>query len=149
MLLIEKIKADQIEARKSKIALTSTLLTTLIGEATAVAKNNMREQPTDDEVKEVITRFLKGNRDLIEALNKSRPSEATLIRLGDAEKEKSILESYMPKKLSKEELMKVLSGAIADGVEKSVGPLMGFLKKNYLNLYDGREASQLIQTLIV
>lgn len=59
-MLIVKIKHDQLVARKNRDQIESTLLTTLIGEADMVGKNNGNRDPFDEEVISVVKKFLKG-----------------------------------------------------------------------------------------
>lgn len=148
MSLIESIKADQVEARKARNTLVATLLTTLLGEANMVAKNAQRDTPTDEEVQAVVKKFLKGNLETQAVLNKARPSTPTLERLGDAQKEQQILESYLPQQLSESELVKIVSSAILAGTASNVGALMGFLKANHAGKYDGKLASAAIKSVL-
>ena len=57
-MLLNKIKADQLAARKAKDGLATALLTTLIGDAEMVGKNAGR-LVTDEEVVAVIKKFIK------------------------------------------------------------------------------------------
>jgi uncharacterized protein len=147
MDLILQIRKDQIEARKAKNALAATLLTTVIGEAVMVAKNDQRENPTDAEVREVIAKFLKGIRDTQEALNKGNPVDV-VERMAVVNAELIILESYMPKQLSETELSLIVAEAIANGTPKNMGALMGFLKTNYANQYEGKIAGQVVRAAL-
>lgn len=146
-MLIEKIKKDQIEARKSRHTVTATLLTTLIGEASMVAKNAQREVPTDDEVLAVVKKFLKGNQETQSALLKSDPENVGQAR-AIAKAEQTILESYLPKQLSEDELKKIVGDAIANGTPAAIASLMGFLKANHAGTYDGKLASAVIKAAI-
>ncbi|MDN3093088.1 GatB/YqeY domain-containing protein, partial [Enterococcus faecalis] len=98
-MLIKQIKSDQEDARRAKAGLTATLLTTLIGEAMMVAKNDQREAPTDDEVKEVIGRFVKGIRDTRAALEMAG-TPADDPRLVTLEEERLVLVRYLPQQLT-------------------------------------------------
>ena len=70
-MLIEKIKHDQLVARKNRSTVESTLLTTLIGEADMVGKNNGNRDPFDEEVISVVKKFLKGVNETIDILSRS------------------------------------------------------------------------------
>lgn len=142
-MLIEQIKKDQITARKERNAVASTLLTTLLGEANMVAKNQQRDVPTNDEVQAVIKKFLKGNTETQAVLRKS--GEASNGALGIAMAEQKILEGYMPKQLSEAEIGSILEDAIAQGTALNVGALMGFLKTYFAGQYDGKVASAVIK----
>lgn len=147
MSLIEKIKQDQIEARKTKNSVAATLLTTLLGEANMVAKNAQRDVPTDSEVQEVIKKFLKGVSETLSILDKSVSADAE-DRRKVVNSEKAILEGYMPKQLSENELAEVLSNARAQGTESSVKGFMAFLKSNYAGQYDGKVAKKVIDGIL-
>jgi uncharacterized protein YqeY len=158
MMLIDKIKTAQVEVRKARNTLAATLLTTLLGEANMVAKNAQRDKPTDEEVTAVLKKFLKGNAESQAALRKAIETQEQhhpayvpkelLDKLGVAGEEQVVLESYLPKQFSAEELTHILAGAVVNGTDKSMGALMGFLKARYVGQYDGKVASATIKLLI-
>ncbi len=160
-MLIEQIKTAQVEARKARNTLASTLLTTLLGEANMVAKNAQREAPTDEEVTAVIKKFLKGNSETQAVLHKAAASQEDqhpayisadiLSRLTVAQEEQKILESYLPKipgLLSESELIQIVSAAISAGTPGNMGALMGFLKANHAGKYDGKIASAAVRAAL-
>lgn len=154
-MLIEKIKADQVEARKARNTVEATLLTTLLGEANMVAKNAQRETPTDEEVQAVVKKFLKGiaetqtfihkSVEAQEAHNHAYLSADILNRLSVVQAEQKILEVYLPQQLSESELIQIVSAAISEGTPGNMGALMGFLKANHAGKYDGKLASAAIK----
>lgn len=144
MTLIANIRKDQIEARKARNVVASTLLTTLIGEAVMIAKNDQRENPTDAEVQNVIKKFLKGVSETISVLEKSDPTE-TEDRLKVVNAEKAILEGYLPKQLTEDDLKTIIREALVNGAKEDIGSLMGVLKKGYEGRYDGKLASAVIR----
>lgn len=147
-MLIEKIKTDQVEARKARNTLAATLLTTLLGEANMVAKNAQRDAPTDEEVQAVVKKFLKGNLETQAALSKGGP-DYRAYQMSEAIAEQAILESYLPQQLSEEELRQIVIDTIANGTPNNMGALMGYLKSNYVGKYDGKIASAVIKTVLV
>lgn len=157
-MLIEKIKADQVEARKARNTVAATLLTTLLGEANMVAKNAQRDAPTDEETQAVLKKFLKGNAETQAVIQKSIDAQDShnhayisadiLSKLNLAKDEQKILESYLPQQLSESELIQIVSGAIAGGTALNVGALMGFLKANHAGKYDGKIASAAVKTVL-
>ena len=90
--LLNKIKTMQLEARKAKQTDKATLLTTLYAEALTVGKNKANRDSTDQEVQEVVQKFLKNNRDFQKVANESKKIEL--------QKEESILLQFMPKMLT-------------------------------------------------
>lgn len=141
-MLIVKIKQDQLVARKNRDQIESTLLTTLIGEAEMVGKNNGNRDPFDEEVISVVKKFLKGVNETIAILEKSGRD------VSQFEKEREILDSYLPTQLTKEKLIVMLDSAVVDGTlveDKSFkGAAMKWLKEHYSGQYDGRVAVEAI-----
>lgn len=142
MTLIEQIKKDQLAARKDRNPPLASLLTTLIGEAEMVGKNVRNGAPTDPEVQVVITKFMKGNTEIINLFNEGE--NCVII----AEFENGILMSYLPQQMSRVELYSAIV-ACADelGAEgpKDMGSVMKLLKERFGGLYDGRGASTLVR----
>ena len=141
-MLIENLKEDQLIARKNRDQIKATLLTTLIGEAEMVGKNAGNRAPFDEEVVAVVKKFLKGINETIAVLTKSG-QDATQF-----EKEREILDSYLPTQLTKGKLVVMLDSAVVDGTlveDKSFkGASMKWLKNNYSGQYDGRVAAEAI-----
>lgn len=141
-MLIVKIKHDQLVARKNRDQIESTLLTTLIGEADMVGKNNGNRDPFDEEVISVVKKFLKGVNETIAILEKSGQD------VSQFEKEREILDRYIPSQLTKEKIIVMLDSAVVDGtlVEDKTfkGAAMKWLKEHYSGQYDGRVAVEAI-----
>lgn len=141
-MLIENLKEDQLIARKNRDQIKATLLTTLIGEAEMVGKNAGNRAPFDEEVVAVVKKFLKGINETIAVLTKSG-QDATQF-----EKEREILDSYLPTQLTKEKIIVMLDSAVVDGTlveDKSFkGASMKWLKEHYSGQYDGRVAAEAI-----
>lgn len=146
MTLIERIKQDQVAARKEHSVTKALLLTTLIGEAQAVGKNNGNREPTDAEVVAIVKKFIKNMDETIGHLEKANPNEkpqsyyTVLI-------EKEHISKYLPKQLTDEEIRVAIKAAI----EKSgsnLGKVMTLLKLQYEGLYDGKLVSSLAKEMI-
>lgn len=131
-MLLKKIKADQLAARIAKNSIKTALLTTLIGDAEMVGKNASRET-TDDEVVAVIKKFLKNNLEFQKHVTND-----------DLTVEQKILESYLPKQLTTEELVEIITNNFGDELKSKKGAIMKFLKENYAGLYDGATAAKVI-----
>lgn len=145
-MLIEKIKADQIAARKAHNASKALLLTTLIGEAQAIGKNSGNREPTDAEVVAIIKKFIKGMDETLGYLSVSNANVKTDARVSIL-LEKDILSIYLPKQMTKEETENALVAAIAV-VGKNMGQVMSYMKANYEGQYDGKLASTIVKTLL-
>ena len=142
MTLFEKIKADQLAARKAHNSLASSLLTTLIGEAAMIGKNNGDRDVTDAEVQAVIKKFVKGMDETLDYL-KDSTSEASATILA----EKALLIPYLPTQMDEEELTKVVELIVFE-VGGNMGKVMAELKTRYAGKYDGKMASTIVKSVI-
>jgi uncharacterized protein YqeY len=142
-MLIEKIKADALVARKAKMTSVSSLLTTLIGEAEMVGKNAGNRAVTDDEVVAIIKKFIKNINDTITALGDQDPR--TLVCLG----EKSTLEEYLPKQMDEYVLTVAVRMIINElGAGANMGQVMAALKSKHSGQYDGKMASTVVKACL-
>ncbi|HSA33854.1 MAG TPA: GatB/YqeY domain-containing protein [bacterium] len=140
--MLAKIRKDLFEAKKAHDLVRSNLLSTLLGEAMAVGKNAGNRETTPEEVMQIIRKFMKNIDETIAILTgDGKPC--------DKEKaEKAILEGYLPKQLTPEELAKAIEEIVATLPEKSpkaMGQVMAKLKELHAGRYDGKLASQLVK----
>jgi uncharacterized protein len=129
MSLLEQIKNNQIAARKLGDKTAASLLTTLLGEASAIGKNAGNRETTDDEVVSVIKKFIKNINETVTALVSRNEDASTYIA------EREILERYLPQQLNEAQLFKLAAS------QESMPAFMKFLKENYAGQYDGKLAS--------
>ena len=146
-MIIEQIKKEQLEARKAKNTIKTNLYTTLLGEIqTAVigTSNSVdvkhANNITDDVVIKVINKFIKNIKETLSL----RPDDFT------ATTELTLLETFLPRKLSEEELKQIIANLKVAAGTKTGGALLGFvmgeLKKGYPNLYDASLVRSLVET---
>ena len=136
--LIEKIKHDQLTARKGKNTEVATLLTTLIGEAEMIGKNAGNRAPSDEEVTAVIKKFVKNNNETI-----AHCGDIQGLQLG---KENQVLEAYLPVQLTEESLKAaVTSYLLREDAQRNMGAIMGWLKHQFGGNYDGKLASSVVK----
>lgn len=140
MSLYKKIQADQLAARKAKHKYTASLLTTLIGElmTDATGKTTDAVVISDSTVIAKVKKFISSLEVMHAAYIKKGDGKAAEVEL-----ELDILSAYLPKQLTDEELTVIVKGSGAT----NVGAVMGFLKKNYAGLYDGRAASTIAKSI--
>ncbi len=144
MTLIERLRADRIQALKDRDALKKGILSLVVSNSQLAAKESGDDNPTDAQVVTAIKKLKKGNQDLLEKVPDNE----------DAKKEIEILDSYLPKQLSEEELREVITNCIKtfpDGMEegpRAIGAVMSYLKDNYAGRYDGKAASSIAKELL-
>jgi len=144
MSLIQQIKDDQLQARKNRDKDKSSLLTTLIGEASMPGKNDGNRESTDEEVVAIVKKFIKNLNEVISATN-------TPVVVIVAQDEIDTLEKYLPEQITGMRLEMTIQGVIVSiGAEsvRDMGKVMKVLKDSYEGCYDGREASTIVKELL-
>ena len=145
MSLLSEIKKDQLQARKNKNTDDATLLTTLIGEAAMIGKNDGNRETTDNEVVAVIKKFIKNNNELIAVVN---PETYGFTR---AIAENDFLTQYLPSQMTEEEIRAAVQShmfTVDEVSPKIMGVIMKWLKDNYAGQYDGKMASKIVGELL-
>ena len=146
-MLINKIKSDALIARKARQTDTATLLTTLYSEASMIGKNAGNRESTDQEVLQVIEKFIKNANEIQTILLKNNKDTSNVIS------EIIVLSKYLPQKMSREELENVVRDiieALKDiNSEVQMGKVMSVLKNSYGGMYDGRIASEIVKKELV
>ena len=153
MSLLNDIKAKQLELRKAQMHdkidrnVEISLLTTLFSEASVPGKAAQRES-TDAEVIAVIKKFVKNNDECMMSAGDRRDGD-WCDRLTI---ERDLLELFLPKQLSTDELKDIIGGFVAaNGIAgpKGTGLVMKMLKETYDGLYDGKVASEIVKATLV
>ena len=137
MSLMEQIKRDQLEFRKQRQSVEVSVLTTLIGEASAIGKNNGNRETTDAEVIALVKKFLDNNIATIKLLAIDNTQVDVL------NTENSALQVYLPKQMSEQEIRDVLATC-----SKEIGKIMGHFKKEFPGMYDGALVSRLAKEYV-
>lgn len=136
-MLLQKIKADQLQSRKDRDAAKTSILTTVIGEAEGASKSGKTLEDAD--VVALVKKFVKN---LDEVLMMVDPGTSGF---EGAKREREILMAYLPTQYSERELYFIIEAL--KGSCKNVGEVMGVLKKDHTGLYDGAMASKLAKQL--
>ena len=142
MTLSEKINNDLKEAMKSKDAFKLGVIRMVKG-AMQLAKKSPREELTDDDVINVLSKQIKMRKEAIESFEKAGRDDL----VEQNKKEIEILSSYMPEELSDEELNKILD-KVFDEVKPTSAKDMGLVMKNVTPLVKGRVDMSLVSRLI-
>lgn len=147
MTLIESIKAAQVELRKQRSIEAAASLTTLIGEAEAIGKNDGNRQVSDAEVIGLIKKFVKNIEITLEAI---RTTDIAGLKTADLQAEKRLYEVYLPKQLTEEQLCAVVQTIKKDteAGPKDMGRVMSILKAKYDGQYDGKMASTVVKYVL-
>lgn len=111
MTLKERVNADYLKAFKEKNTVAKNLLSVVKGEIQTIEKNTGSASLSDEEV--------------IKILNKTAKSLKETINAGgeQAKLELEIVESYLPKQMSKEEITTKVKELVGSGVT-NIGAIM-------------------------
>lgn len=139
MKILEQIKQDQLTARKAYLStkdpmtgMKSKLLTTLLGEITMPGRNS-------DPVR-IINKFIKNANENIKIGNTHLVVQS--------QNEIEILQQYIPKQLSEEELLWAIAYICDHEPGINMGGIMKQLKVKYNNTFDGRLAADSIRAYL-
>lgn len=141
-MLAEKINNDLKEAMKNKDSFKLGVIRMIKG-AMQLAKPNPREELTDDDVIQVISKQIKMRKDAIEQFEAAGREDLVL----QNKKEIEILSSYMPEEMSLEELNKTID-KVFEEVKPTSSKDMGLIMKNMSPLVKGRADMSLVNKLI-
>lgn len=144
-MIVHTIKENLLEARKAKDSNLISILSTLLGEVSVIGKNDGNRETTDAEAIRVVKKFIKNIDDTTIHFEKESTEYTNLI------KEKEILQQYLPKQLTSEELIEIINQFLKQETItslKQMGCVMKFLKENYNGRYDGKEASDIVKSLL-
>ena len=142
MTLSERINNDLKEAMKSKDSFRLSVIRMVKG-AMQLAKPNPREELTDDDVITVISKQIKMRNDSIKEFEAA--GRSNLVEQNKNEIE--ILNTYMPKQLSEEELTEIID-KVFEEVKPTSQKDMGLIMKNISPLVKGKADMSLVNKLV-
>lgn len=142
MTLSERINNDLKEAMKSKDSFRLSVIRMVKG-AMQLAKPNPREELTDDDVITVISKQIKMRNDSIKEFEAASRSDL----VEQNKKEIEILNTYMPKQLSEEELTEIID-KVFEEVKPTSQKDMGLIMKNISPLVKGKADMSLVNKLV-
>lgn len=141
-MLQERINNDLKQAMKSKDALKTSCLRMIIADIknTSIAK---QKELKDEDIIEVLQRQAKQHKDSIEGFKKGNRQD-----LVDKEsKELEIIQGYLPKQLSPEEIADIVKEAIKEisaKDKKDIGKVMGIVMPKVKGRVDGKLVNRIV-----
>jgi uncharacterized protein len=145
-MIIETIRTQMLQARKSGNKADYVLLNTLYSDAIKVGKDNGNRVSTDAEVIATIRKFINTTQETIQLLN-SRGMDSSI-----QTNELALLNSLLPTQLTEAELKTSIQTIISllpipDKSGKSFGLVMAQLKIEYAGLFDPKVAREIFQSI--
>ncbi len=146
-MLFDKLQADLKQAMLAKDAARTGTLRLLISAAKYLAIEKKLTELNDTDMIEVLRRQAKQRRDSIESFEKGNRHD-----LADKERaELAIIETYLPKQLSTDELTALVKAAIAETGATSkaqTGQVMKAVMANVAGRADGKEVNRIVSSLL-
>ncbi len=142
-MILEKIKKQQLQARKEKSPIVGAL-TALMSEAAIVGKNNGNRETTDEEAVKVIKKFIKGINETIDLIKD--PEKLKLLKM-----ELEIYNSFLPQIMNELETraaVEKIINVLPEKSPKAMGQVMGTISKEYGTLIDRGLASQIVKEML-
>ena len=112
MTLKERISADYMTAFKAKDSVAKNLLSVIKGEIQTIEKNTGIDNMSDEDVTKILNKTVKSLKETLQA----SASE-------DTKSELSIVEAYLPKQLSKDEIFSKVLDLKESGIT-NIGQIM-------------------------
>ena len=134
-----RIQADLNQARKQRDKDRTLVLSTLLSEIRNKEIDG-REDIDDDGVVQVISKGIKQRKDAAEQMRGAGREELAATEEAQAE----VLQGYLPKGLSEDEVRALVREAIAAGADQ-MGPLMGRIMPQIRGRFDGKEANRIVR----
>ena len=129
MSLKEKINSDFKGALKQRDSIKVSVLRMLKTEITKKEKEKTETEINDEQIINILQKMVKQHKDSIEQFKKGNRQDL----VDKEEAELKILESYLPEKLSEEEIISEIEKAIevtGASSPKEVGKVMGIVMRN-------------------
>ena len=144
--LLKQIRHDNMQARKEKDEVRKGVCSLLIS-AIALAEKESGKVLEKDEELVFVQKELKQTKEELESIPDSRPELKE-----KAQQKIAIIESYLPKQMSDDEIREALEKIIAekglDHTKKSQGQVMKAMMAEYKGKTDGKTVARVLGTLL-
>ena len=140
-MIKEQINVDYMTAFKAKNTVAKNLLSVIKGEIQTIEKNTGVENMSDEDVLKILTKTAKSLNETIKSLS---PIDGKGEELVQACYELVIVQGYLPKQMSKEEVTEKVTELVNSGVTQ-----MGAIMKEFASLpVDKKMVSEVVKELV-
>ena len=140
-MIKEQINVDYMTAFKAKNVVAKNLLSVVKGEIQTIEKNTGVENMSDEDVLKILTKTAKSLNETIKSLS---PIDGKGEELVQACYELVIVQGYLPKQMSKEEVTEKVTELVNSGVTQ-----MGAIMKEFAQLpVDKKMVSEVVKELV-
>lgn len=143
-MLYDEFRKEKMVALKEKDKLKNKVITNILSELTYI-KKELKQEPTEADSAKVVAKQVKQLKETME-LSKDRPD-----KMEELEAELAILEQYMPKQMSEDEIrdavMKLLEENGITAEPKNKGAIMKVVMPALNGKADGKEINKVVSSL--
>ena len=140
-MIKEQINKDYMTAFKAKNTVSKNLLSVVKGEIQTIEKNTGVDNLSDEEVLKILTKTAKSLNETIKALS---PIDGKGEDIVQACAELAIVQCYLPKQMSKEEVTEKVTEIVNSGVTN-----IGLIMKEFVSLpVDKKLVSEIAKSLL-
>ena len=143
-MIKEQINKDYMTAFKMKNTVAKNLLSVIKGEIQTIEKNTGVDNLSDENVLKILQKSAKSLKETISSLEKTQTGMYPTNDLVSAREELSIIESYLPKQMSKDEVTEKVTTLINSGITQ-----MGAIMKEFATLpADKKMVSEVVKEIM-
>lgn len=143
-MLYDEFRKEKMVALKEKDRLKNKVITNILSELTYI-KKELKQEPTEADSAKVVAKQVKQLKETME-LSKDRPD-----KMEELEAELAILEQYMPKQMSEDEIrdavMKLLEENGITAEPKNKGAIMKVVMPALNGKADGKDINKVVSSL--
>ena len=140
-MIVDEIKKSNVEAMKSKDTVARSLYSVLLNKIKLeeIRKRESGQDLTDGDVANILQKMVKELTEEKESYEKAGREETA----NDLKKQLSLVEKFMPKMLSAEEIKNIILSL----EDKSIPSVMKHFKMNYNGTCDMRQVQEVLKSL--
>ena len=145
-MLNEKINNDLKNAMKNKDKEKLNVIR-MLKSAITLAKIDLKHEPNDNEIIDIIAKQIKMRNDSIKEFAKAKRDDL----INQYQNEVNILKEYLPEQITKEEVIEILDKLfeeIKPTSQKDMGKIMKELTPKISGRFDKGEASKLVRDML-
>ena len=143
-MLYDEFRKEKMVALKEKDKLKNKVITNILSELTYI-KKELKQEPTEADSAKVVAKQVKQLKETME-LSKDRPD-----KMEELEAQLAILEQYMPKQMSEDEIrdavMKLLEENGITAEPKNKGAIMKVVMPALNGKADGKDINKVVSSL--
>ncbi len=143
-MLYDEFRKEKMIALKEKDKLKNKVITNILSDLTYI-KKELKQEPTEVDSAKVVAKQVKQLKETME-LSKDRPD-----KMAELEAELAVLEQYMPKQMSEEEIreavVKLLEENGITAEPKNKGAIMKVVMPALNGKADGKDINKVVSSL--